>query len=339
MKKYISLLIISVIAFINVFNVNSIHAEKAVKPPTEKEVKLSFEKSYVLRWMASKWYLDTTLYTYLNSNYGDVYKLYLSYDYLNKTNSYATLIEFKKSALNMLKVKSVWQLAQMAVDNNYDISVQNKKRTLSWFPSWMTDDANFNFMIEWIKNDKTSKKYAKSIGESIGVDYKLVMAAILTEQVRYALTERGEMKKFLKGVPMLLYLTKYSYWIGWIKSFTATKIRNDAKLYWYWKELEVHNKISTESQWKSILIDKYWQIAYPSYLIKNIQTRWYKAWFNIYNNPWVVITLYNFWNIEDKKPNKSPKVWGADIFIKDKAYNFGWLWEWFYWWIKIYKPF
>lgn len=323
---------IGITAFINDTNAAWVYVQ-----PTSKDIKLKFEKSYVLSRLAEEWFLDEAMYTYFWDGYSDIYKVYMSYDYLNKTKAYDKLIQVKREALEALKTKTIGDLSQITIDRNYELPTKLKANKLTWFPKDLTDDKNFSFMIDWIKNDKRTVANAKEIGTRIGVDYRLVLSSILTEQVRYALTERGEMKKFLQKTPMLLYLTQFSYWVGWVKSFTAEKIRDDASTYWYWKELSVHKDTSGETAWKSVLIDKYWQVAYPSYLIKNIITRWSKAGFDISWNPGVIITLYNFWNVAKKEPNKNPKVGWADISVKWQTYNFWGLGEWFFWWMKIYK--
>lgn len=323
---------IGLTSFFNETNAASVYVQ-----PTSKDIKLKFEKAYVLSRLAEEWFMDEAMYTYFGDGYADIYKVYMSYDYLNKTKAYDKLIQIKREALEALKTKTIWDLSQITIDRNYELPGKLKSNKLTWFSKELTDDKNFNFMIDGIKNDKRTVANAKEIGKRIGVDYRLVLSSILTEQVRYALTERGEMKKFLQKTPMLLYLTQFSYGVGWIKSFTAEKIRDDASAYWYGDELSVHKDTSWETAWKSVLIDKYWQVAYPSYLVKNIITRWSKAGVDISWNPGVIITLYNFWNVAKKEPNKNPKVWGADIAVKGKTYNFWGLGEWFYWWMKIYK--
>lgn len=305
-------------------------------------IKKRFEKSYTLYILAKYKYINKAMYDYLQNNYEDIYQFLMSYDYIQDKKAYDIMIRAKKWAIFFLNgKKTTAQLHQMTINQEYYANQYAKAndKTVSVIPQSFTNDANFNYMIEGIKNDKTTINHAKEISDRIGIEYELALAWILTEQVRYALTERGEMKKFLTWVPMLLYLTKFSYGIWGIKSFTAEKIRDDAKKYGYWKELEVHNKVSGEDWWKKVLIDKYWQVAYPSYLIKNIITRWEKEGHSIAKKPGIIITLYNFGNVDNKKPNANPKVGGADININGKTYNFGWLWEMFYWWMKVEKPF
>lgn len=306
-------------------------------------IKKRFEKTYVLYILAKYNVLTDKMLKYLNNNYEDLYQVLVSYDYINNTKSYNTMIRAKKWAIVFLNsAKTTAELHQMSIDQEYYANVfakRNSQKGKSWIPKEFLSDPNFKYMIEGIKNDTTTLNHSKELADFLNIDRELTLAGILTEQVRYALTERGEMKKFVSGVPMLLHLTKFSYGIGWIKSFTAEKIVRDAMAYGYWEPLKIHKNISGEGRWKEILINKYYQVAYPSYLIKNIITRWEKAWFPINKKPGVIITLYNFWNTEKKVPNASPQVWWADIRINNRTYNFGWLWEMFYWWMKIEEPF
>lgn len=349
MKKISSIILLFIISLTSIWGSLTVNAQSQKDLNgiyTQEEtnaIKKRFERTYVLYILAKYKIINKAMYDYLDKNYEDIYQVLMSYDYIHGSKAHDTMIRAKKWAIVFLNnKKTTAQLHQMSINQEYYANLYAKKNTqngLTWIPSKFTKDPNFNYMIEGIKNDKTTIKHAQEIADRIGIEYQLTLAWILTEQVRYALTERWEMKKFLTWVPMLLYLTKFSYWIGGIKSFTAEKIRNDSRVYWYGDELKVHNKISWEEWWKRILIDKYWQVAYPSYLIKNIITRWEKEWHSIAKKPGIIITLYNFWNTENKKPNANPKVGWADININWQTYNFGWLWEMFYWWMKIDKPF
>ena len=306
-------------------------------------IKRKFEKTYVLYVLAKYKAINLATLQYLDKNYDDIYNVLLSNDYIRGTKYYDLMIRAKRGAAFFLQNrKTIAQLHSMSIDQEYysnTLAQRNTQEGLSWIPKEFTTDPNFNFMIEGIKNDKRTINTAKELANKLGIEYELTLAGILTEQVRYALTERGEMKKFVSGIPMLLHLTKFSYGIGGIKSFTASKIRDDAKRYGYGEELQTHKGISDEGQWKNILIDKYWQVAYPSYLIKNILTRWNEEGYPLNKKPGVVITLYNFGNTENKKPHPAPQVGGAEININKRTYNFGGLGEMFYWWMKIEKPF
>lgn len=151
----------------------------------------------------------------------------------------------------------------------------------------------------------------------------LVFASILTEQTRYSATERWFMKKFLNSkAPFLFSMTSQSYGVGGIKSFTAEKISRDAVEYGYGDSFKGYVGKTGETFWKPILTKKYEEARFPTILIKNILTRWSNAGFSLEGKPGVVVTLYNFGNLEDKKPNASPKIGGAEIKLGSKTYYF-----------------
>jgi len=188
-----------------------------------------------------------------------------------------------------------------------------------------------------LKNHKYLISTSKQLGKELNFDYKLTLASILTEQFRYAWTYRGYIKWYLKKTPFIFSMTQWSYWIWGIKEFTWKKIKEDAWIYWNNKVfIAEKSDIYKNMEMKDLLQNKYWESVYPNVLVSNILNRWNKAWHSIQNKPWIVITLYNFWNSSNKKPHWDPKVWWAVIKIHWKEYTFWWLWESLYYYIKAY---
>lgn len=200
-----------------------------------------------------------------------------------------------------------------------------------WIPKnnwWMS------FVVKWID---TRKKFIESIKKNckkLWLEYELVMASVLWEQVRIANKgARWKLKDIVIGTtPKLLRSYDVSFWIWGIKLTTAYKIKNDAIKYWYWEDLRWD--VITEEKLSS---DDSFNAKYATYLVKNILTRREKDWYDISKNPWVVWTLYNMWNDKNKKPNWDPKIWWSIININWNKYTYWWISMWLYRYLKIYK--
>lgn len=299
------------------------------------------EKYYILWNLDLKNIPDDMFYYWLHE--WDNFKNILNtYDYLNKTSKFKEYIEIQKTFRNKvfyeknLKV-DILQIIKDYSDNKKTLNINN----VEYFPKEFIEDEWFKFMIDWLYNHPYLIKESERLWKLYWYDPDLTKAAILTEQFRYAWTYRGYVKQYLKKTPFLFSMTKWSYWIGGIKEWTWDKIIEDTKIY---ETYDVFKKqdydLYKDYSKTDFLTDKYWEIVFPNMLISNIVDRWDKAWYPIEDKPWIILTLYNFWNPSDKKPHDNPKVWGASIkFFEDQektyTYSFWWLWESLFYFIKM----
>jgi hypothetical protein len=170
------------------------------------------------------------------------------------------------------------------------------------------------------------------------------MSAIWIEQLRYLTTDRWYAKNLIKQNKLLTNFNKFSYWLGWIKINTFKQINADLKeldLDFYNKNFQQYDEIVKidwtylDSDIQKILEDNYLWILYSAWLLYAIQKKREVAWYSINDKPWIIITLYNFWN--EKKPHSNPEVWGSSIRLNDEyTYYFWELWFLMYYYIKWY---
>ena len=66
----------------------------------------------------------------------------------------------------------------------------------------------------------------------------------------------------------------------------------------------------------------YYSYLYAGLYLKQIETQWKNAGFNISNRPDILSTLYNI-GFKNSKPNANPQSGGAEIPIAGKTYSFG----------------
>ncbi len=205
-----------------------------------------------------------------------------------------------------------------------------------WFPPDVAADVGFSFILDGIQTRKVFLDSVKKESEKLWMDYQLVLASLLWEQIRIASKGlRGDLKDIIiHSTPTLFRSYNVSLGIGWIKISTAKKIAKDAKLYGYG---EVFWATSGQDLTDLLTTSDYWQAIYPTYLVKNILTRWQLSWYDIAHNPGVVGTLYNMGNAADKVPHKNAQIWWSVIPIGHHKYVYWWISMGIYWYLKIYK--
>jgi hypothetical protein len=201
-----------------------------------------------------------------------------------------------------------------------------------WFPKHLLNDKWFMFVVNWYKERKEIYETIIKISNYLQIEPELVLSSLMWEQVRI-LTKwaRWNLKWIVTNMsPRFLVSYNTSLWIGWIKQTTAYEIEKDAKKYWY-------GKITRSPTEESLTKSNYYQALYPTYLVKNILTRWSMEWYDISKKPWVVWTLYNMGNNKNKIPHENPQIWWAVIKAWWKEYSYGWISMVIYWYLKIYK--
>ena len=195
-----------------------------------------------------------------------------------------------------------------------------------------------NWWLDFVVNGiDTRKSFIDEVEKSssvLWIDKDMVLACVLWEQIRIANKwARGKLKDIvINSTPTLFRSYNVSLWIGGIKIETAYQIKDMAIKYWYWDWIK--NEIVSYS-W--LADNDRLNAKFATYQVKNIITRRKLAGYDISKNPWVVCTIYNIWNREDKKPNNNPQIWWSIIRIWNKDYVYWWLAMWVYWYLKIYR--
>lgn len=258
------------------------------------------------------------------------------------------------------KFKELWE----QLDKISHKTIRDKIPEMIYWNSWLIKDKRFKYILNKMYS-KNYYKYIKNASKLTGIDEKLIISAISVEQLRFLTTDRGYAKNLIKNNKYLTNFTQFSYWLWWIKLNTFIQINNQLKLnnnHLYqnifkqyndeaykipkeenllWKEItggtdNVNKKKEYDDEKiKKILEDKNTWTLYVGWLIYNILEKRRKAWVSINNKPWVIITLYNMWNI--KTPHANPDVWWSLIKIKNWENLYFWeIWLIYFNYIKYY---
>jgi len=223
--------------------------------------------------------------------------------------------------LYLLWIYVIWYLINNWYTNAESTSIEIVEEKKYYLPEDVINSQCVQFVLNWIDNRKTFNTALIETSKDLWLDYNIVISAILWEQIRISCKGvRGNLKSIiLYGTPTLFRSNNVSVGIAGIKLNTAFKIKRDAINYGYWdkiKNIGVSEEILTKNDRVSWI--------YATYLVQNIIYRWWIEWYDISMNAWVVGTLYNMGNREDKIPHEDPKIWWAIITIEWQQFTY---WE------------
>lgn len=174
-----------------------------------------------------------------------------------------------------------------------------------------------------------------------GVPARLIVANLITEQLRLFFTERESYKQFFYPLKILGSQTQFSWGVMGMKEETAIPVEQhlqDHSSAYYLGPAYEHllNFSATSTDIKnerfSRMTDQhnhYWSYLYAGLYMKQIEAQWRRAGFPIDNNVAVISTLYNI-GFERSVPKADPQVGGAQIIIGGTTYSFGGLATEFY---------
>jgi hypothetical protein len=196
---------------------------------------------------------------------------------------------------------------------------------------------------EWGVLNSALKKDAavlERVSSETGVPARMIVSAVVPEQLRYFTANRESFKKYFEPLKILSSLSKFSLGVSGIKQDTATQIEqyaNDPASPFYpgasvapliaypegsSHDSELFNRLTDEH-------NHYYSYLYTALFIKEIESQWKVAGFDVSNRPDVTVTLFNI-GFGASHPNANPQVAGSTITLGGKNYAFGELGTLFY---------
>jgi hypothetical protein len=263
---------------------------------------------------------------------------------LTKTNGHVdTQSEyFKNLSMSYTEYKDYTEHKDSKDNNN------NDERVIAAEKDWK----NIKYLSEWqvIKIGLTKDaSIIDKVSQETGVDSRLLIAPLVTEQLRLMTSQREIFKKYFAPLGILGTQTQFSLGIFGIKENTAKQIENNLKdtssIYYLGEEYEnildyssssddVNNTPLFKKDTERIKRltnskDHYYSYLYAALYLKQIITSWQRYGYNVSNRPEIIATLYNL-GFEKSNPNPDPKVGGADIDLNGNKYSFGAIAFYFY---------
>jgi hypothetical protein len=171
------------------------------------------------------------------------------------------------------------------------------------------------------------------VSKQVGISPLMLVATIAPEQIRFFTSNRESFKKYFEPLKILVSLSKFSLGVSGIKEETAKKIEtyaNDATSPFYpGKEAAALIAYSAEADHDSELYDRltdahnhYYSYLYTALFIKEVQSQWAAAGFDITRQPEIIATLFNL-GFDQSVPKANPVVAGSSIILGDNTYIYG----------------
>ncbi|HTH93497.1 MAG TPA: hypothetical protein VL576_03415 [Candidatus Paceibacterota bacterium] len=195
---------------------------------------------------------------------------------------------------------------------------------------------------EWAVLNSALQKDSSTLDQvsnQTGVPARIIVSAVVPEQLRYFTSNRESFKKYFEPLEILSSLTKFSLGVSGIKQDTATQIEqyaNDPTSPFYPgpeiapliaypagvdHDTELYNRLTAK--------DHYYSYLYTAIFLKEIEAQWSKSGFDVSQRPDVLVTLFNI-GFGASHPNANPQVAGSVITIGGHDYSFGELGVMFY---------
>lgn len=194
--------------------------------------------------------------------------------------------------------------------------------------SWKTTE-------EWSVFKKAALKDASAMTKAAhkaDISPRLVLSMLAVEQLRLFNTSREVYKEIFAPLNILGVQSQFSWGVMGIKQETAQEVEKhltDTASPFYpgpqYSHLLDFSTKDTDSERFDRLIDDhdhYYSYLYGALFVKQIETQWKKAGFDISNHPEILATLYNIGFIHSV-PKASPQVGGAEIQVGTRTYSFG----------------
>ncbi|MDR3519490.1 MAG: hypothetical protein P4L63_01210 [Candidatus Pacebacteria bacterium] len=195
---------------------------------------------------------------------------------------------------------------------------------------------DWNKTVEWDVLKTAFTKDAPIINQvstQVGISPMMLVATISPEQIRFFTSNRESFKKYFEPLKILVSLSQFSLGISGIKEDTAKQIEayaNDPTSPFYPgagavaliayppnvdHDTELFNRLTDEH-------NHYYSYLYTALFIKEIESQWGNAGFDITQQPEVIATLFNL-GFDQSVPKANPVVSGSPITLAGNTYIYG----------------
>jgi len=188
---------------------------------------------------------------------------------------------------------------------------------------------------EWTTLAQAITKDAPMINQvaaEAGIEPRMIAAQLIGEQLRLYNTERELYKSAFAPLNILGSETQFSLGVMGIKPDTAIAVEknlSDPSSDYYLGPAYSHLLDFTTSDHNTERYNRitdehnhYYSYLYGALFIKEVETQWAKAGYDISRRPEIISTLYNL-GFAGSHPNADPHVGGTVITINGTTYTFG----------------
>jgi hypothetical protein len=180
----------------------------------------------------------------------------------------------------------------------------------------------------------------KDVSRKTGVSARMIAASVVPEQIRFFTSNRESFKRYFEPMKILGSLSQFSLGVSGIKQETAVDIERyaaDPNSEFYPGDgiaslLAYPEGINHDKELYNRLTDPknhYYSYLYTAVYLKEIQSQWKRAGFEVGDRPDVLVTLFNL-GFKASHPKANPKTAGSVVSVGGTNYSFGSLGALFY---------
>jgi poly-gamma-glutamate synthesis protein (capsule biosynthesis protein) len=165
-----------------------------------------------------------------------------------------------------------------------------------------------------------------------GVPSRLIVGQLVVEQLRLFHTNRELFKSVFAPLKILGNQSQFSWGVMGLKQDTAREIENNLRataspfyLGTAYERLLDFKTSDIDTERFTRITDensRFYSYLYTGLYLKQIETQWKNAGFDISDKPEILGTLYNIGFVHSK-PKANPEIGGAEITIGDETLSFG----------------
>lgn len=166
-----------------------------------------------------------------------------------------------------------------------------------------------------------------------GVEPRILLGGVIGEQFRFFGNRRESFKQYFEPLKILASLSNTSYGIAGLKPKTLAQIEEHMKdpksPFYLGSEMENFFKYDEGADIPAVRFnritdvkDPYYSYLYAGLYMRQIQTQWANAGYDIKERPDILGTLYNL-GFYYSVPKANPQSGGSIITVSEVPYNFG----------------
>ncbi|MFA5744960.1 MAG: hypothetical protein WC887_01970 [Candidatus Paceibacterota bacterium] len=208
------------------------------------------------------------------------------------------------------------------------LSNQTEKTPSYEAPQW-TRLEEWQTLQEAVLKDREIIYKASAVA---GIPSRLLVAPLVVEQLRLFFDSRELFKTVFAPLKILGVQSQFSWGVMGIKQETAVAIEEHLKdsnspfylgpAYEHLLDFSTDNPDQERFARLTDQHNRYYSYLYGAIYIKELETQWQRAGFDISDKPEIISTLYNI-GFDHSLPNASPQTGDAEIPVGDATYSFG----------------
>ncbi|MEK7650717.1 MAG: hypothetical protein AAB364_02515 [Patescibacteria group bacterium] len=197
-------------------------------------------------------------------------------------------------------------------------------------PAWAESEEWQTLKLAILKD----KAVLEKVASETDLPARLIVAAIVPEQLRLFHDEREIFKQVFLPLKILGNQTQFSWGVAGLKPETAEKIEQNlldqtSVFYPGAKYRDLLNLQTTDTDQNSARFaritdeqDRYFSYLYTALYLRQVMSQWEKAGFDISQKPEILATLFNI-GFQNSVPKANPQAGGSEIEIAGQKYSFG----------------